>query len=222
MKFNRQAPGHYVAIAEKVEIKKGIGVNKDKWFCYFPDGKVSYRRSYEAAKAWSEKYMGQTKPQSKPKKQPQTKQTQPQTKQTQPTPKKSQPFLKTLLQQNLSCVRGVEPLGCFNSGRAAAIVHLSVNEKSFYVVGYDECIEDTIFKIRKNLRAGIVDNSYEANSHTYLIFENFSKAEKAYRSMDNKMRERNLADLKIIKEAKEKAKQGDIEAMFTLGDYGVL
>jgi hypothetical protein len=205
MKFNRQAPGHYVAIAEKVEIKKGIGVNKDKWFCYFPDGKVSYRRSYEAAKAWSEKYIGQ-----------------PQTKQFQPTPKKSQPSLKTLLQQNLSCVRGVEPLGCFNSGRAAAIVHLSVNDKSFYVVGYDECIEDTIFKIRKNLRAGILDNSYEANSHTYLIFENFSKAEKAYRSMDNKMRERNLADLKVIKEAKEKAKQGDIEAMFTLGDYGVI
>jgi hypothetical protein len=217
MKFNRQAPGHYVAIAEKVEIKKGIGVNKDKWFCYFPDGKVSYRRSYEAAKAWSEKYIGQpqTKTQSKPKKPPQTKQFQ-------PTPKKSQPSLKTLLQQNLSCVRGVEPLGCFNSGRAAAIVHLSVNDKSFYVVGYDECIEDTIFGIRKNLCAGIVDNSYEANSHTYLIFENFSKAEKAYRSMDNKMRERNLADLKVIKEAKEKAKQIDIEAMFTLGDYGVL
>jgi hypothetical protein len=205
MKFNRQAPGHYVAVAEKVEIKKGIGVDKDKWFCYFPDGKVSYRRSYEAAKAWSEKYIGQ-----------------PQTKQFQPTPKKSQPSLKTLLQQNLSCVRGVEPLGCFNSGRAAAIVHLSVNDKSFYVVGYNECIEDTIFKIRKNLRAGILDNSYEANSHTYLIFENFSKAEKAYRSMDNKMRERNLADLKVIKKAKEKTKQGDIEAMFTLGDYGVI
>lgn len=206
MKFNRQAPGHYVAAAEKVEIKKGIGVNKDKWFCYFPDGKVSYRRSYEAAKAWSEKYIGQpqTKTQSKPKK-------------SQPNPKP----LKTLLQQNLSCVRGVEPLGCFNSGRAAAIVHLSVNEKSFYVVGYDECIEDTIFKIRKNLQAGILDNSYEANSHTYLIFENFSKAEKAYRSMDNKMKERNLADLKVIKEAKAKAKKGDIEAMFTLGDYGV-
>jgi hypothetical protein len=40
--------------------------------------------------------------------------------------------------------------------------------------------------------------------------------------MDNKMRERNLADLKVIKKAKEKAKQGDIEAMFTLGDYGVI
>ena len=188
MKFNRQPPGHYVA--GNVEIKKGVGDDQDKWFCYFPDGKVSYRRSYEAAKAWSEKYM--------------------------------EKLLKTLLQHDLSCVRGVEPLGCFNSGRAAAIVHLSVNDKSFYVVGYDECIEDTIFKIRKNLRAGILDNSYEANSHTYLIFENFSKAEKAYRSMDNKMRERNLADLKVIKEAKEKAKQIDIEAMFTLGDYGVL
>jgi len=216
MKFNRQAPSHYVAIAEKVEIKKGTGVDKNKWFCYFPDGKVSYRRSYEAAKAWAEKYIGkqtqpQTKTQSKPKKQ-----TQPQ-----PTPKKIQPSLKTLLQQNLSYVKGVEPLGCFCSGRAATIVHLSVNEKSFYVVGYDECIEDIVFKIRKNLRAGIIDNSYKANSHTYLIFEDFSKAEKAYRAMDNEMKERNLADLKAIKEAKEKAKKGDIEAMFALGDYGV-
>ena len=35
------------------------------------------------------------------------------------------------------------------------------------------------------------------------------------------MKERNLADLKAIKEAKEKAKKGNIEAMFTLGDYGV-
>ena len=29
MKFNRQAPGHYIATAEKIEIKKGIGVNMD-------------------------------------------------------------------------------------------------------------------------------------------------------------------------------------------------
>jgi hypothetical protein len=220
MKFNRQAPGHYVAAAEKVEIKKGIGVDKDKWFCYFPDDKVSYRRSYEAAKAWSEKYMEKlqtyndvTVNQVKPVKKQATSKEQ---------------SLQHKLSRHLSYVVGAESLGCVNTGRAACIAHLSVNESSFYVVGFEGAVTDTIFeriifKIKKDLQSGLVQDSYQTEVWgSVSVFKGFKEAEKAYRSMDDKMRERNLADLKVVKEAKEKAKQEDIEAMFTLGDYGVL
>jgi hypothetical protein len=40
--------------------------------------------------------------------------------------------------------------------------------------------------------------------------------------MDDKMRERNLADLKVVKEAKAKAKKGDMESVFALSDCGVI
>jgi hypothetical protein len=40
--------------------------------------------------------------------------------------------------------------------------------------------------------------------------------------MDDKTRKQNEEDCQAIAEAKAKAKKGDIKAMFTLGDYGVL
>jgi hypothetical protein len=215
MKFNRQPPGHYVA--GNVEIKKGVGDDQDKWFCYFPNGKVSYRRSYEAAKAWSEKYMEKLQTYNV---------NQVKTVKKQATSKEQS--LQHKLSRHLSYVVGVETLGCVNTGRAACIAHLSVNDKSFYVVGFEGAVTDTIFekiifKIKKDLQSGLVQDSYQTEVWgSVSVFKGFKEAEKAYRSMDDKMRERNLADLKVVKEAKEKAKQEDIEAMFTLGDYGVL
>jgi hypothetical protein len=213
MKFNRQAPGHYVATAEKVEIQKGIGVDKDKWFCHFPDGKVSYRRSYEAAKAWSEKYIEKLQTYNVTVNQVKTVKEQ---------------SLQHKLSRHLSYVVGAESLGCINTGRAACIAHLSVNGKSFYVVGFEGAVTDTIFeriifKIKKDLQSGLFQDCYQTEVWGSIsVFKSFKEAEKAYRKMDDKMRERNLADLKVVKEAKAKAKKGDIKSVFALSDYGVI
>jgi hypothetical protein len=222
MKFNRQAPGHYVATAEKVEIKKGVGIDQDKWFCYFPDDKVSYRRSYEAAKAWSEKYMEKLQTYKVTVNVNQVK-----TVKKQATTSKEQ-SLQHKLSRHLSYVVGVESLGCVNTGRAACIAHLSVNGKSFYVVGFEGAVTDTIFeriifKIKKDLQSGLFQDCYQTEVWGSIsVFKSFKEAEKAYRKMDDKMRERNLADLKVVKEAKAKAKKGDMESVFALSDYGVI
>jgi len=216
MKFNRQAPGHYVATAEKVEIHKGIGVDKDKWFCHFPNGKVSYRRSYEAAKAWSEKYMEKLQEYNVVK-----------TVKEQATTSKEQ-SLQHKLSRHLSYVVGVETLGCVNTGRAACIAHLSVNDKSFYVVGFEGAVTDTIFekiifKIKKDLQSGLFQDRYQTEVWgSILVFKSFKEAEKAYRKMDGKTREQNEKDYQAIAEAKAKAKKGDIKSVFALSDYGVI
>jgi hypothetical protein len=214
LKFKRQAPGHYVA--GNVEIKKGVGIDQDKWFCYFPDDKVSYRRSYEAAKAWSEKYMEKLQEYNVVK-----------TVKEQATTSKEQ-SLQHKLSRHLSYVVGVESLGCVNTGRAACIAHLSVNGKSFYVVGFEGAVTDTIFeriifKIKKDLQSGLFQDCYQTKVWgSVSVFKSFKEAEKAYRKMDDKTRKQNEEDRQAIAEAKAKAKKGDIEAMFTLGDYGVL
>jgi hypothetical protein len=213
LKFKRQAPGHYVA--EKVEIKKGIGVDKDKWFCYFPDGKVSYRRSYEAAKAWSEKYMEKL----------QTYNVNVTVNQVKTVKEQS---LQHKLSRHLSYVVGVETLGCVNTGRAACIAHLSVNESSFYVVGFEGAVTDTIFekiifKIKKDLQSGLFKDSYQTEVWGSIsVFETFKEAEKAYRKMDDKTKKQNEKDYQAIAEAKAKAKKGDIKSVFALSDYGVI
>jgi len=213
LKFKRQAPGHYVA--GNVEIKKGVGIDQDKWFCYFPDDKVSYRRSYEAAKAWSEKYMEKL----------QTYNVNVTVNQVKTVKEQS---LQHKLSRHLSYVVGAESLGCFNTGRAACIAHLSVNGKSFYVVGFEGAVTDTIFeriifKIKKDLQSGLFQDCYQTKVWgSVSVFKSFKEAEKAYRKMDDKTRKQNEEDRQAIAEAKAKAKKGDIEAMFTLGDYGVL
>jgi hypothetical protein len=215
LKFKRQAPGHYVA--GNVEIKKGVGIDQDKWFCYFPDDKVSYRRSYEAAKTWSEKYMEKL----------QTYNTvnQVKTVKEQATTSKEQ-SLQHKLSRHLSYVVGVETLGCVNTGRAACIAHLSVNDKSFYVVGFEGAVTDTIFekiifKIKKDLQSGLFQDRYQTEVWgSILVFKSFKEAEKAYRKMDGKTREQNEKDYQAI--AKAKAKKGDIKSVFTLSDYGVI
>lgn len=217
MKFNRQAPGHYVAEAEKVEIKKGRGVDKDKWFCYFPDGKVSYRRSYEDAKAWSEKYMEKL----------QTYNVVKTVKEQQATTSKEQ-SLQHKLSRHLSYVVGAESLGCVNTGRAACIAHLSVNGKSFYVVGFEGAVTDTIFeriifKIKKDLQSGLFQDCYQTEVWgSVSVFKSFKEAEKAYRKMDDKTRKQNEEDRQAIAEAKAKAKKGDMKSVFALSDYGVI
>jgi len=219
MKFNRQAPGHYVAIAEKVEIKKGIGVDKDKWFCYFPDNKVSYRRSYEAAKAWSEKYMEKLQTYN-------VTVNQVKAVKEQATCKKQS--LQHKLSRHLSYAVGAESLGCVNTGRAACIAHLSVNGKSFYVVGFEGAVTDTIFeriifKIKKDLQSGLFQDCYQTKVWgSVLVFKSFKEAEKAYRKMDDKTRKQNEEDRQAIAEAKAKAKKGDIKSVFALSDYGVI
>ena len=213
LKFKRQAPGHYVA--EKVEIKKGIGVDKDKWFCYFPDGKVSYRRSYEAAKAWSEKYMEKL----------QTYNVNVTVNQVKTVKEQS---LQHKLSRHLSYVVGVETLGCVNTGRAACIAHLSVNDKSFYVVGFEGAVTDTIFekiifKIKKDLQSGLFQDRYQTEVWgSVSVFKSFKEAEKAYRKMDDKTKKQNEEDRQAIAEAKAKAKKGDMESVFALSDYGVI
>jgi hypothetical protein len=213
MKFNRQAPGHYVATAEKVEIQKGIGVDKDKWFCHFPDGKVSYRRSYEAAKAWSEKYIEKLQTYNVTVNQVKTVKEQ---------------SLQHKLSRHLSYVVGAESLGCINTGRAACIAHLSVNGKSFYVVGFEGAVTDTIFeriifKIKKDLQSGLFQDCYQTEVWGSIsVFKSFKEAEKAYRKMDDKTRKQNEEDRQAIAEAKAKAKKGDMESVFALSDYGVI
>jgi hypothetical protein len=214
LKFKRQAPGHYVA--GNVEIKKGVGIDQDKWFCYFPDDKVSYRRSYEAAKAWSEKYMEKLQEYNVVK-----------TVKEQATTSKEQ-SLQHKLSRHLSYVVGVETLGCVNTGRAACIAHLSVNDKSFYVVGFEGAVTDTIFekiifKIKKDLQSGLFQDRYQTEVWgSILVFKSFKEAEKAYRKMDGKTRKQNEKDYQAIAEAKAKAKKGDIKSVFTLSDYGVI
>jgi hypothetical protein len=214
LKFKRQAPGHYVA--GNVEIKKGVGIDQDKWFCYFPDDKVSYRRSYEAAKAWSEKYMEKLQEYNVVK-----------TVKEQATTSKEQ-SLQHKLSRHLSYVVGVETLGCVNTGRAACIAHLSVNDKSFYVVGFEGAVTDTIFekiifKIKKDLQSGLFQDRYQTEVWgSILVFKSFKEAEKAYRKMDGKTREQNEKDYQAIAEAKAKAKKGDIKSVFALSDYGVI
>jgi len=212
LKFKRQAPGHYVA--GNVEIKKGVGIDQDKWFCYFPDDKVSYRRSYEAAKAWSEKYMEKLQEYNVVK-----------TVKEQATTSKEQ-SLQHKLSRHLSYVVGAESLGCVNTGRAACIAHLSVNGKSFYVVGFEGAVTDTIFekvvfKIKRDLQSGLFQDRYQTEVWgSILVFKSFKEAEKAYRKMDGKTREQNEKDYQAI--AKAKAKKGDIKSVFTLSDYGVI
>jgi hypothetical protein len=211
MKFNRQAPGHYVATAEKVKIQKGIGVDKDKWFCHFPDGKVSYRRSYEAAKAWSEKYIEKL-----------------QTYNVNQVKTVKEQSLQRKLSRHLSYVVGSESLGCVNTGRAACIAHLSVNGKSFYVVGFEGAVTDTlfekvVFKIKKDLQSGLFQDCYQTEVWgSVSVFKSFKEAEKAYRKMDDKTRKQNEEDRQAIVEAKAKAKKGDMESVFALSDYGVI
>jgi hypothetical protein len=209
LKFKRQAPGHYVA--GNVEIKKGVGIDQDKWFCYFPDDKVSYRRSYEAAKAWSEKYMEKL-----------------QTYNVNQVKTVKEQSLQRKLSRHLSYVVGSESLGCVNTGRAACIAHLSVNGKSFYVVGFEGAVTDTlfekvVFKIKKDLQSGLFQDCYQTEVWgSVSVFKSFKEAEKAYRKMDDKTRKQNEEDRQAIVEAKEKAKQGDIKSVFALSDYGVI
>jgi hypothetical protein len=213
LKFKRQAPGHYVA--GNVEIKKGVGIDQDKWFCYFPDDKVSYRRSYEAAKAWSEKYMEKL----------QTYNVNVTVNQVKTVKEQS---LQHKLSRHLSYVVGAESLGCINTGRAACIAHLSVNGKSFYVVGFEGAVTDTIFeriifKIKKDLQSGLFQDCYQTEVWGSIsVFKSFKEAEKAYRKMDGKTREQNEKDYQAIAEAKAKAKKGDIKSVFALSDYGVI
>jgi hypothetical protein len=209
LKFKRQAPGHYVA--GNVEIKKGVGIDQDKWFCYFPDDKVSYRRSYEAAKAWSEKYMEKL-----------------QTYNVNQVKTVKEQSLQRKLSRHLSYVVGSESLGCVNTGRAACIAHLSVNGKSFYVVGFEGAVTDTIFeriifKIKKDLQSGLFQDCYQTEVWGSIsVFKSFKEAEKAYRKMDDKTRKQNEEDRQAIAEAKAKAKKGDMESVFALSDYGVI
>jgi hypothetical protein len=199
-----------------------VGIDQDKWFCYFPDDKVSYRRSYEAAKAWSEKYMEKLQTYKVTVNVNQVK-----TVKKQATTSKEQ-SLQHKLSRHLSYVVGSESLGCVNTGRAACIAHLSVNGKSFYVVGFEGAVTDTIFeriifKIKKDLQSGLFQDRYQTEVWGSIsVFKSFKEAEKAYRKMDDKTRKQNEEDRQAIAEAKAKAKKGDMESVFALSDYGVI
>ena len=216
MKWKRSSPGHYAS--GDIEIKKGIGIDSDKWWIYFPDGKASYRRSYEAAKSWAEKYMSRENTAAEPaKKQPAQKQPR---------------SLKDKLLQNGSYIVGTEFIGCINTGKAACILHIPTSDRSYYIVGEEGGVTDTMFdktplKIKRDLKNGIYNREYETRLWgTVVVYDQFEIAEKHFQDLNNKQIAENNAHRAKIAAAKNKAANGTIEerteAWFELNDYGLM
>jgi hypothetical protein len=224
LKFTRKTAGHYTAIAPEgtIEIKKGIGVDADKWYVYFPCGKTSYRRSYDAAKTWANNYLDKQPKQptvtATPKKKAESK--------SNPTTQ----TLKTKLSQANAYVIGADYLGCVNTGKSACIIHIVVDNKDYYLVGLDGAIMDTYFQrtvssIRKQLMEDRTVKSYHHKTFGEVkIYTTFGQSEKEYNRINDAVKSANLDDRKVISEVKEKIKSGTATAKdyFALSDYGVV
>lgn len=225
LKFTRKTAGHYTAIAPQgtIEIKKGMGVDADKWYVYFPCGKTSYRRSYDAAKTWANNYL------DKQPKQPTVTATPKKKAESKPTTPTTQ-TLKTKLNQPNAYVIGADYLGCVNTGRSACIIHIVVENKSYYLVGFDGAIMDTYFHrtvstIRKQLTEDPLVKSYHHGTFGEVkIYTSFTQAEKEYNRMNDAVKSANANDFTVISEAREKIKSGTATTKdyFTLSDYGVI
>ena len=216
--FKRQEAGNYVAQSKAgfVEIQKG---NDGKWYIHFPDGKESYRSSYSGAKSWSETYVARLEENKAVVKQAVD----------QARASKKEQTLKEKLAPNNSIVWGAEPLGCINTGRCAAINHLNVEGKSYYLVGFDGDITDNIFEknrfqIGRKILKGIVENFTCKNGNVIRVYNSFAKAEKDYLAMNQKQKDSNNEDRMVVAKAQAKIKAGTATAKeyFTLSDYGVI
>jgi len=215
LKFKRLSTGNYLAECQAGRCE--ITLRDDKWYIDFPDGKKSYRQTYKAAKAWADKYISrlEEKPvQSKIKK---------------AVTEVKPPTLKEKLTRENAYVVGVEPTNCFNSGVAACIVHIIVENKSYYTVGQegdilDTLIEKAISKTKKLISRGIVQDYVCQNKKIIKVFKDFAAAEKCYQDMDNKMREENRKDRERIQSVKDKVRNNTatVEDYFALSDYGVI
>lgn len=218
LKFTRKAAGHYTATTPwgVVEIKKA---DTDKWYVYFPCGKTSYRRSYDAAKTWANNYL------DKQTKQPTV------TAAPKKAESKSNPTtLRTKLSQANAYVIGADYLGCINTGKSACIIHIVVDNKDYYLVGLNGAIMDTYFEktvssIRKQLiEDRTVKSYYHKTFGEVKIYTTFSQSEKEYNRINDAVKSANLDDRKIINEAKTKIKNGTatITEYFALSDRGVI
>lgn len=218
IKFKRQDAGSYIA-----HTKSGICTivqGKDKkWWIDFPCGKRSYRTSYSGAKAWAEKYLERQESAIV-------------AQQTKAKVAKKEGKVRTLkdkLSVKNAYVTGHEYYGCVNSGRQACILHLSVNFKSYYLVGFEVDVTDTIiyknvFKIRQNIAQGWVEDYVCQNENTIQVFSNFKLAEKAYRALDQKTIDFNEKARKEVSVLRGKVKNNtaDFNDYFALSDYGAL
>jgi hypothetical protein len=220
LKFTRKAAGHYTATTPwgVVEIKKA---DTDKWYVYFPCGKTSYRRSYDAAKVWANNYL------DKQTKQPTV------TAASKKAESKSNPTTQTLrtkLSQANAYVIGADYLGCINTGKSACIIHIVVDNKDYYLVGLNGAIMDTYFEktvssIRKQLiEDRTVKSYYHKTFGEVKIYTTFSQSEKEYNRINDAVKSANLDEKKIIDEAKTKIKNGTatMTEYFALSDCGVI
>ena len=224
LKFTRKTAGHYTAIAPQgtIEIKKGIGVDADKWYVYFPCGKTSYRRSYDAAKTWANNYL------DKQLKQPTVTAVQKKA-ESKPTTPTTQ-TLKTKLNQPNAYVVGSDYLGCVNTGRSACVIHIVVENKDYYLVGLDGAILDTCFQrtvttIKRQLAEDPSVKSYLHGTFGEVkVFTSFTQAEKEYNRMNDAVKSANANDRKVISEVREKIQSGTATTKdyFALSDYGVI
>ena len=223
LKFTRKTAGHYQAIAPQgtIEIKKGIGVDADKWYVYFPCGKTSYRRSYDAAKTWANNYLG---------KQPTVTAAPKKKAESNPTPKPTTQTLKTKLNQPNAYVIGADYLGCVNTGRSACVIHIVVENKDYYLVGTDGAVLDTYFQrtvttIKRQLTEDPSVKSYHHGTFGEVkVFTSFTQAEKEYNRMNDAVKSANANDRKVISEVREKIQSGTATTKdyFALSDYGVI
>jgi hypothetical protein len=225
LKFTRKTAGHYTAIVPSgtIEIKKGIGIDSDKWYVYFPCGKTSYRRSYDAAKTWANNYLDKQPKQL-------TVTTAPKKAESKSNPTTPTQTLRTKLSQANAYVIGADYLGCINTGRSACIIHIVVDNKDYYLVGLDGAVLDTYFQrtvsnIRKQLMEDRTVKSYHHQTFGEVkIYTTFSQAEKEYNRINEAVKSANLDEKKIINEAKTKIKNGEatMTEYFALSDRGVI
>jgi hypothetical protein len=145
--------------------------------------------------------------------------------------------LKEKIAKPNSYVRGYEYFGCINSGRSATILHFKANEKSYYAVGREVDITDTLFdKNIAHIRYSIINDDIASeikkgfvwlckNGQIIRVYDSFTKAEKEYNRLNEQTRKHNLECQKEVATAKEVINQGKydnktLDAYLTLSSYG--
>ena len=227
LKFKKVESGTYTTETSigSLGISKG---SDNKWHIAFPDGKKSYRSSYEGAKDWAEKYIERiekTEPKVAKK----------ETKATKSLEAQKTPTLAQKLKSNNSYIVGCDFTGCINSGKSATILHYPVNNISYYLVGTEGDVLDTYiyknpFKIKAILLKGQLITEYKCPSGGIIkVFNSFKDAEKAYKELNQKTVDSNHQDRLKIAEAKTVIKNSngqltpEVFAAYTeLGDYGLI
>ena len=77
--------------------------------------------------------------------------------------------------------------------------------------------------IKHQLKLGASFNVYTCqNGSEIFVIDNFKQAEKLYNQMNKQIKDNNTESIREIQEAKAKSAKGDLNAMFTLSDYGVM